>query len=95
MEPQPGPGETEDAEGARKCIRDKRTTGNQVHADSDRDENPLQDWPHSTHAEREPTKRIILGSWDHEPEVIGGLKRGTLWYWRKLLGKSRKRLDQH
>ena len=25
-----------------------------------------------------PTKRIILGTWDHEIEVIGGMKRGTL-----------------
>ena len=35
-----------------------------------------------------PTKRIILGTWDHEPDVRGGLKRGTLWYWRKLLGEA-------
>ena len=27
-----------------------------------------------------PTKRIILGTWENEPEVRGGLKRGTLWY---------------
>ena len=40
------------AEGARKCIRDKRSTGNCVHADQDRDENPLQDRSHPTHAER-------------------------------------------
>ena len=73
MEPQTKPGESEDEEGARKCIRDKRTTGNRVHADQDRDKNPLQDRSHRAHAERETT-RIILGTWDHEPEVRGGLK---------------------
>ena len=35
-----------------------------------------------------PTKRIIFGTWDHKPEVRGGLKRCTLWYWRKLLGEA-------
>ena len=31
------------------------------------------------------TKKVTLGAQDRKPEVKGGLRRGTMWYWRKLL----------
>ena len=89
------PGETEDAEGARKCIRDKRTTGNLVPAGQDRDENPLQDRSHPTHAQRETHQE---DNSRHLGPRTRSNRRSQSRYVIVLAenpGRSRNRLDQH